>query len=137
MDDKDFDKTDRSFMAALKGLREKPSGRSHGLAADVERHLRAGAPPSRTRVRVLPWLVPALGFSLVLLIPGLRPAQVTAPSEGRIQLASRPAVSALDEEIALLKEVGAWTEDDDRRVAPETEYEEIELSRAASATRIV
>ena len=140
MDNKNFEKADRLFMNALKGLREKPSDVPYGIAGEVERRLRASASPSRTRVsRALPWLVPALALSLVLtVVPALRPAHVLqVPGAERIQLASRPASLAVDEEIAILKEVGAWTEEDDSRVAPEAEYEEIELSRAAPSTRIV
>ncbi len=138
MDDKNFEKADRSFMSALKGVREKPSDVSYGVAAEVERRLRAGASPSRARAaRALPWLVPALALSLVLAVPALYTTHVPAPETARIQLASKPATLAVDEEIAILKEVGAWTEEDDRRVAPESEYEEIELSRAVPSTRIV
>ncbi len=140
MDDKNFEKADRSFMTALKGLREKPSDGGYGIAAEVERRLRAGgSAPRARRARALPWLVPALALSLVVaVVPALRPVHVTqGPVAERIQLASRPTVSSVDDEIAILKEVGAWTEDDDNRVAPETEYEEVELSRAVPLTRIV
>lgn len=138
MNNQDFEKTDRSLMAALKGLREKPTD-SAGIPAEVERRLRAAAAPSRYRVRrALPWLVPALALSLVLAVPALRaPSLIPGPDTARIQLASKPSAVSLAEEIAILKEVGAWTDDDDRHVAPEAEFEEVELSRADSTTEIV
>jgi hypothetical protein len=138
MDDREFEKMDRSFMKATKDLRERPAGVSYGVAAEVEKRLRAGAAPERRAPRVLPWLVPAVALSLIVaVVPALRaPAPVPAPaSPARIQLASNPS-SALDEDIAVLKAVGAWTDDDDHQVAPEVEYEEVELTQAARATAL-
>lgn len=139
MNDQHFEKTDRAFMTALKGLREKPSGAEYRVAAEVERRLRAGdAPAVKARTsRTLPWLASALTLSLLLAVPALHTNFAPAPEPARIQLASKPAVSNVDEEIAILKEVGAWTEEDDRRVVPDADYEEVELSRATPLTRIV
>lgn len=135
-----FEGQDHSWMERLKGVREKkvPPIFLKGFADSVESQIRKTQPsleiqlkPKRTWVPV--WtpvlVVLIIGSLLVLRLPvGMR--QIPAPVK-TIELA-KANVTQLSDEIAALREIGAWTDEDEKSagVTTENDAEDLELSNA-------
>ncbi len=119
-----FEKLDESLMKDLKNLRDKnvPSEILKGFSASVEKRIREKQAPEP--VRSLPrrgWVplwVPAFAVLVVASVIAIRfpfgsPAISVSPAT--VQLASAGS-SELSDEIAILRELGAWTDEDEKIV---------------------
>ena len=139
-----FDEHDRSLMDRLKPAREKkvPPGVLKGFSASVEARIREKQPsleiqfkPKRAWIPVWApvFTVLIIGSLLVLRIPiGL---QGIPPTLGTVEIAQANA-SQISDEIAALREVGVWTEDDEKSagVSTESDVEDLELSNPNSSS---
>ncbi len=133
MNDEQFKKMDDQWMKATKELREKKvsDGILKGFSASVERRI-AGETPKTRPVRVPAWApvmaVLVLASLVVLRTPGLTPPPA-APAQA-VDYAQLPETNDLDEEIAALKAVGAWSEADEALLgaSEEAEIEDLEFS---------
>lgn len=128
MDEKAFRDMDKAWMERTRAERERPVTDAEFFAGQVERRIREKRAVSRAP-RLVPFLVPALALSLLLAVPVVR------RGGERVQLAAVTAEASIGDEIALLKELGAWTEEDDAEAGTE-EAVAIELSSAPAATRL-
>ena len=133
MSEKQFEKMDEQWMKSTKDLREKKvsDGILKGFSASVERRI-ASEPQAPKRARALVW-VPAMAVvviasAVVLRTPTL--SQPTAIAPQTVDYAQLPDTDNIDEEIAALKEVGAWNDADDVLLGAgeEADMEDLELS---------
>ena len=106
MNDERFKKSDEQMMDVMKTLREKrvSDGILKGFSASVERRILAKEqtgprPRPAFRAAWVPVLTVMVLASLVV---------------SRVQ--TGPKLTDIEEEIAALKEVGAWSDDDDAQV---------------------
>ncbi len=123
MTDENFEKMDQELKQNLKPLSEVPvpSRLLQGFSASVIRKIQAeGAPqsePETFRGSKAVWLVPTFAVlvlaSTVLWRSDLWRSVVSEPV-GMIQMATN--VSTISEEIDALRDLGAWTEEDDASV---------------------
>lgn len=122
MKESDFEKMDATLLQATRAWRSAdiPKGVLSSFSSDVaaqirERSIRK-APPAAFRLRLaLPVLAPAMAVLVLGLYAVLRTpaAGIQLPvSPAAVQLASNTEAD-LDEEIALLKAIGEWTEEDE------------------------
>lgn len=139
-----FEKQDQSWMERLKGIREKkvPPIFLKGFADSVESQIRKTQPsleiqlkPKRTWVPVWTPVLAVLiiGSLLVLRLPaGMR--QIPAPVK-TIELA-QANVNQISDEIATLREMGAWTDEDEKSsgVISESDIDDLELSNVNSVS---
>lgn len=138
MDDKNFEKMDQDWMKSTKELREKKvsEGMLKGFAVSVERRLEAQKEVPKP-VRALTW-VPAMALlviAFVLAVPSPRMFFPGFLAPQTLDYAQLQETENLDEEIAALKEVGAWSEADDALLGEnaELEIEDLELSNLGGA----
>ena len=123
MTDENFEKLDRDLRENLKPLSETPVPPRllKGFSASVIRKIEAKAAPEREagafRGLERVWLVPTFAVlvlaSTVLWRSDFWRSVVSEPT-GMIQMASN--VSTISEEIDALRDLGAWTEEDDASV---------------------
>ena len=122
MTDETFQKMDEALMKAAEKYRkqEVPKAVLSGFSADVTQSIRkrqaqkTSAPSLGFRV-TLPVLAPVfavlvLGVYIVLRDPGTPKLSL----QGQMVQPASNKVSDVDEEIAVLKAIGAWTEEDER-----------------------
>lgn len=137
-----FEKLDQEFMQKTKSLREKKIAPAilSGFAASVERTIRNRDAERQVVVRpakrfIFAWAgAPVLAVMLIGVAVVLR-----LPSAEVLQLASVPSNAALNtsdeisEDIAVLRELGVWTDEDDNTigVGSEASLEELELTEAS------
>ncbi len=110
-----FEKMDESLMRRMKDLRERniPPEILKGFSASVEARIREKEAPvfqARPARSFIPVWVPALAVLIVSV--GLA---VYVPHSSTIQLASAN-VAEISEEIAALRELGVWTEEDEKAI---------------------
>ena len=134
MNEQQFEKMDEQWMKSTKELREKKvsDGILKGFSTSVERRLTAAGEPAPKRVWTLAW-VPAMAVlviasSVILKSPQL--SQPTALMPQTVEYAQLPDTDSINEEIAALKEVGAWNDADDALLGDTEEagMEDLELS---------
>ena len=135
-----FEKMDQAWMEKLKTERQRkvPWEILKGFSASVEKRiLQKQARPSFGLVPSRAWapvVVPVLAVMVLASVAVLRlplsDRGAISPS-GAIQLAQANNTSEVDEEIAALKELGAWTEEDEQAlgVGDQSILEDSELSR--------
>ncbi len=123
MSDKKFERMDEQWMKATKDLREKKvsDGMLKGFSTSVERRIlskeqfakRAWSPAWVPAMAVL-----VIAFAAVLHLPQ------------SVDYAQLPNTASVDDEIAVLKEVGAWNDEDEALlgVGDEAGMEDLELS---------
>lgn len=133
MSEKEFEKMDAELMKATEELREKKvsEGMLKGFSASVERRL-AGEEPQARPSRRLAW-APVMAVLVIASVIALRSPNMPQPgpvSAVSVEYAQLPALGELDEEIAALKEVGAWSDDDDALIGDleEGELEDLEIT---------
>ena len=138
MSKQQFEKMDEQWMKATKDLREKKvsDGILKGFSASVERRILAAEPQAPKRVRTLAW-VPAMAVLVIASVVVLRTpllSQPTAIVAQKVDYAQLPDTDNIDEEIAALKEVGAWSDADDALLGTgdEAQMEDLELSNLAA-----
>ncbi len=127
-----FEKTDEAFMKKLRPLRERRLNERllSGFTASVERKIAsAGSPVGAGIRRWAPFTAAPAILGLVALL------WITYPAEN-VQLAQLSDPDALSAEIAALKDLGEWTEADERGVWTQEESLEIELSQVETPSRI-
>ena len=137
-----FEKQDKAFMEALKGTREKkvPPMMLKGFSASVEKKIREKQPSLEIQLKPkrvwIPVWVPVLtvlviGSLLVLRMPYEMKGPDIVHHYKVVELAD---ASELSDEIAALRELGAWTDEDEKAtgIATETDAEDLELSNANS-----
>ena len=143
MENESFEKQDRSLMETLKGVRDKkiPSVMMKNFSVSVEDKIRERQPSLEIQVKPKRSWVPVwapvfavlmIGSLLVLRLPmGSREMPLT-PSSVPVQLA-QANVNELSDDIAALRELGAWTDDDEKSagIGTESELEDLELSKAS------
>ena len=124
MSDKNFKDMDQKLMAAMKELREKEvsDGILKGFSASVERRLLARKRPEVSSKRLWsPAWAPVLAVMVLASAVVLRsPVVLLAPSGPQpVEYAqldpSKP--TDIEEEIAALSELGAWSDEDDSLVS--------------------
>mgnify|MGYP001564172558 CR=1 FL=1 len=133
-----FEKQDERLMEALKSAREKkvPSGLLKGFSASVEKKIREKQPSLEIQVKPKRTWAPAwvpvfavliIGSLLVLRLP-LRVKETTSPL--KTVGVTHVSVAQLSDEIAALRELGAWTDEDEKTagVASEIDAEDLELT---------
>ncbi|HTL70215.1 MAG TPA: hypothetical protein VL404_02870 [Candidatus Eisenbacteria bacterium] len=128
-----FDSMDESLRRRLDAVPRKavPPELLKGFSASVAARLEAeGTRPARRRFAV-PALAPAFAVLVlaVVVVGRLGPAaRGPAPRPPYVQIASNP--SNLSSEIAALRELGAWTEEDEQSVGitDDAALEELEFS---------
>lgn len=129
-----FESLDKAFKARFDKLSKKvPSRLLDGFSASVERRIleKRSAPEPRPIRRWAPAWVPALAV-LVVSILALR-----MPHVGPLGYPDLSSPAALSQEIAVLRDVGAWSEDDEKLIetSDEAAAEELESlpSKSGSA----
>lgn len=134
-----FEKMDSHWMHEFQSVREKgvPQGILKGFAASVERRIELerpeqGASKTFRRRFFMPVFVPTfavlvISAAIVTRLPLWAPSpEVATPS---VELAQAPNAEELSTEIAALREIGVWTEEDEAALGVSTEHvlSEIEL----------
>ena len=138
-----FEEMDKEWDQALRSQREQkvPDPILKGFSASVERRIRSEVPAKRAaagwdwRRWFSPAIVPTfavliIGFAIVTRLP--LTADRPQPRESAMQLAQVPhPTDEISEEIAALRELGAWTDEDEQVAGVSTEQVlgEIELSQ--------
>ena len=119
-----FEETDAFFMKKLENTRAKktPPGLMRNFSAGVEARLmegqrKADRPQPVLRPSWVPVFAPALAVLCLVAVfvvksPGIFKMAPSASS--MVQLASVPAAADISDEIAMLKELGAWNEEDEK-----------------------
>lgn len=146
MDHKSFEEQDKSWMDATKTEREKkaPSAIMKGFSASVESKIRQHQPSLEIKLKPRSAWVPVwapvfavlvIGSLLVLRMPvGMKDASLPIKT---IELA-QANVTQLSDEIAALREIGAWTDEDENSVGAITdaELDDLELANVHSDPNI-
>ncbi len=122
-----FEKQDQSLMEALKNVRDKkvPAAIMKNFSAAVESQIRENQPKLELQFKPKRFWMPVwapvfavlmIGSLLVLRLPVGELAQAN--------------VNQLSDDIAALRELGAWTDDDERSagVVTENDVEDLELA---------
>ena len=119
MTDKYFEPMDEKLMDSMKTLREKEvsEGMLKGFSASVERRILAKQQAERSpRAAFSPGWVPALAVmvlaSLVVLRLPSEPVSQVSQSTGHTRLSNNKEVD-VEDEIAALKELGVWSDEDE------------------------
>ena len=135
MNEQNFEKMDQEWMNATKEIREKKvsEGMLKGFSASVERRILATERPTRNAWTASSW-VPAMAILLLASLVVLRLPSTfkpVAPVSQSVEYAQLHDSNGVSEEIAALKEVGAWNEADDALFGggDETIAEDLELSK--------
>ena len=128
MSEKNFEKMDQEWMKSTKELREKKvsDGILKGFSTSVERRILAKEQAPKP-ARVLSW-VPAMAVLVVAFVVVMRLPDRQAGTP--VDYAQLSEMDNIDDEIAALKEVGAWSDADDALLGGDDEalLEELELS---------
>lgn len=122
-----FEKIDRALMKKLEGLRKKelPKGLLEGFSASVEAKIREKetreAPAYRPARRFFPMWIPTfavlfLAVVVVLRLPKGPDGQPVTLSSQPVVFQAQPPVADLADEIAVLMELGVWSEEDAKTV---------------------
>ena len=123
MSDSHFEKADKKMMDAMKALREKrvSDGILKGFSASVERRILAKGTGPHPRPAFRATWVPVLA---VMVLASL--------AVSRVQTSSK--LTDIEEEIAALKEVGAWSDEDESVLgnSEDTDAQVLELSAGMS-----
>jgi hypothetical protein len=138
MDNRDFEKTDVSWMKRLGALCQKPIPPEilKGFRASVEDRIRQNQAQRQRKplpsfsLPVFSW-APALAIVIVAFVVVLRlPDRQNLPLGPRQVLRMATVTSTLAEEIAALREVGAWTNEDEAALGinGDASLDELELS---------
>ncbi len=139
---KSFDESDGSLMKDLKGLREKkvPPAYLKGFSESVERKILGrrekkgfGFQPGRFTVPVWVPVMAVLVLAVTLVVRGPFTEKTLSVTPGSVQLASATlSEEELSEEIALMAELGEWSDVDDSLLEPQDDalLEELEYSGA-------
>jgi len=149
MDRQSFEEQDKSWMDATKKEREKkvPSAIMKGFSASIESKIRQNQPSleikfKSKRVWVPVWApvfaVLVIGSVLVLRSPaGTSRGVLQYAPDKTVQLA-QANVTQLSDEIAALREIGAWTDEDEKSIGviTDAELEDLELANARSDSKI-
>ena len=141
-----FEKQDKSLMDALKDAREKqvPPVIMKNFSASVEAKIREKQPsfeikfkPKRAWVPV--WVpvfaVLVIGSVLVLRLPvGVK----EIPDSPKIIELAQANTAQLSDEVAELRELGVWTDEDEKSIGviTDAELEDLELANARSDSKI-
>lgn len=139
-----FEKQDKSLMDALKDAREKqaPPVIMKNFSASVEAKIREKQPgveikfkPKRAWVPVWApvFAVLVIGLVLVLRSPvGIR----EIPASSKIIELAQANTAQLSDEVAELRELGAWTDEDEKSsgIISESDMDDLELSNANSVS---
>ena len=139
MTNENFEKMDESLMKGLKEAREKkvPPKVLKGFSASVEARIRENQPAvelqTASKRSFVPAWAPVFAVLVITLAVVLRnPSQFnpSAPISPVIQIASAN-VSDISEEIATLRELEVWTDEDERSIGvlSENSADELELTR--------
>ncbi len=137
MNDKDFQKMDEQWMKSAKDLREKKvsDGILKGFSASVERRIiskersgKRGASPA--------W-VPAMAILVIASVVVLRSPMLSTPVMPivkTVDYAQLHDTDDVDDEIAALKEIGAWSDEDEALLGEtdESGMEDLELSNLSN-----
>ena len=136
MSDPKFDKMDQEMMKSMKPLRDKKisDGMLKGFSASVERRLELQNQPAIRRAFAPVW-VPVLAVMILASVVVLRlPQTPTAlppvlKTVDYAELNENERELDVDDEIAALKELGIWDDNDDSLLgADEVDAQELELS---------
>jgi len=137
-----FEKIDPGLMRELTDLRQKkvPAEILKGFSASVERRILANEEekrsPSATPAKTLvPMWAPALIVLILACTVVLKsPLKVMkTPSLSPPETTQQVSPSEISDEISALRELGAWTEEDDNAVVPAEENMLAELELANQA----
>ena len=133
MSEQHFEKMDQEWIKSTKDIREKKvsDGILKGFSASVERRVLAKEDTPRP-VRALSW-VPAMAVLVIASVVVLRSPMMSQPAvfvPQTVDYAQLSEIDNLDDEIAALKEVGAWSDADDALLGETEEagMEDLELS---------
>ena len=134
MNEKQFERMDREWMKSTQPIRDKKvsDGILKGFAVSVERRILGAAQETSKKVRTQAW-VPAMAVLVIASAVVLRTPTLTQPTvviPQTVEYAQLPVIENLNEEIAALKEVGAWSDADDALLGAgeEADMEDLELS---------
>jgi hypothetical protein len=133
MKEQEIEKMDQEWMRSTKDIREKKvsDGMLKGFSASVERRILAKE-QSPAPARAFSW-VPAMAVLVIASVVVLRSPMVSQPTafiQQPIEYAQLNDTDNIDDEIAALKEVGAWSDADDALLGASDEagMEDLELS---------
>ena len=135
------EKMDQELMRASKELREKEvsEGMLKGFSASVERRILARKQDGSPKRFLLPALVPALAVMMLASLVVLRSPMVSTPQAPQsLDYAQLDAGQTdIEEDIAALKEIGAWSEEDESVIGATDEAiaQELELSSSPAKDR--
>ena len=139
-----FDKEDEFLMNALKGAREKqvPPAILKNFSASVEQKIREKQPSLEVKFKPKKAWIPVwapvfavliIGSVLVLKLP---PGMREMPSSPKTIELAQANTAQITDEITELKELGAWTDEDEKStgLATENDAEDLELSNANNSS---
>ena len=128
MNEKSFKEMDEALMKKTAPLREKKvsEGILRGFSASVERRIGSDKPAPR-KARAVPVWAPALAMMLLAAVVAVRlPVHPSVTGE---QAGQNVQETSVEEEVAALKELGAWNEEDDSLLgADDVEAQMLEFS---------
>ncbi len=137
MSDKDFEKMDQQWMKSTKEIREKKvsDGILKGFSASVERRIVLNKQSPRRSLS--PSLVPAMAVLVIASVLVLRSpilSTIYTPFSKNVDYAQLHETDNVGDEIAALKELGAWTDEDEALlgVNEEAGMEDLELSKLST-----
>lgn len=140
MDNGSFEKQDRSLMEALKSIRDKkiPDAIMKDFSASVESKIREKQPSLEIQIKPkrswVPVWAPVFAVLMIASLLALRlpmgPRETPLALSPRMVQLAQANVNELSDDIAALRELGAWTDDDEKSVGvnPESELEDLELT---------
>lgn len=125
MNDKDLKKSEEAMRKITQPLRDQEPGPAYfaDYSSEVIERIRAR---QQAPAPIRGWFVRGLAVCAVLTVAVL--AVVRGPLGGGegLQLASKPSMDALAEEIATLKALGEWSEEEDLSVFNEIVAEDLD-----------
>lgn len=125
MDDKDLKKADEAMHRTTRPMRGQGPGPAYfaGYSSEVIEKIRGRR---RATVPAPGWFVRGLAVCAVLLVAVVAVTRGPLGGGDGTQLASKPSMDALAEEIATLKALGEWSEEEDLTVFNEIVAEDLE-----------
>ena len=117
MSEEKFESMDRSLMKDIKGAKlSVPGSLLEGFSASVTQRIRECQLPKEAKAPALsPWLVPT--FAVLIIASALTwrlPLTSNQMASGTVQAINLTAnVASISDEVAALRELGVWTEEDD------------------------
>lgn len=125
MDDRDLKKAEEAMRNITRPIRQEEPGPEYftDYSSEVIEKIRAR---QQEPMPVRGWLVRGLAVCAVLMLAVL--AVVRGPLGGSdgLELAAKPSMDALAEEIATLKALGEWSEEEDMSVFNEIVAEDLD-----------